>query len=107
MVEASGNTYACQDLTTLKILKFDVSHLKKFIVQDDTDTTSVAALDKNEFVIHSIIEHVGNPKKKSSMKFKVHWSGYEHDEDTWEPYSVVKDCEALDVYLREHPGLHL
>mmetsp|Transcript_49331 Transcript_49331/g.124040 ORF Transcript_49331/g.124040 Transcript_49331/m.124040 type:complete len:112 (-) Transcript_49331:645-980(-) len=60
-----------------------------------------------EYQVEAIVDHRGSPRNKSQLKFRVRWKGYEPDEDTWEPYASVKDCEALDVYAAEHPELRL
>ena len=107
VAEVHDNTYVCQDLTTLKLLKFDISRLKLFNLKCGDDAVDIASKDHGEYVVDKIIDHQHGPdKNKSSMKFLVRWKGYEPDEDTWEPYEHVKDCEALDEYVKNHPDLH-
>ena len=105
-----SNLYQCQDLTTQKLLSFDVSRLKKFKSQEDDtldDMRKLASIDNMEYQVDAIVDHAGSPRRKSQMTFRVRWKGYEPEEDTWELYSRVKDCEALDVYSKAHPELRL
>lgn len=55
--------------------------------------------DRDEFVVESITDHTGNPKKKSSLLFRVHFVDYPEAEDSWLPWKEVNELEALDVYL--------
>ena len=110
VVSVQSNLYQCQDLTTQKLLSFDVSRLKKFKSrEDDTldDMRELASIDNMEYQVEAIVDHAGSPRNKSRMTFRVRWKGYEPEEDTWESYSRVKDCEALDVYSKAHPELRL
>ena len=52
-----------------------------------------------------IVDHKGSAKYKRKLLFKVRWFGYSPEEDTWEPYSHVRDCEALDIYIESQPSL--
>jgi hypothetical protein len=65
----------------------------------------IASNDHDEFKVDSIVDHSGNMKQKGKMKFRVRWTGYDPNEDTWLPYREVKDLEALDYYLEQHPEL--
>ena len=46
-------------------------------------------------------------RKVKNWKFRVRWSRYEQDEDSWLNWNAVKDLAALDKYIQEHPELHL
>ena len=78
-----------------------------YVSDPERDDLSVASVDRREYVVEKIVAHRGSPKKKSKMTFRVHWEGWPDSEDTWEPYSTVKDLAALDVYVQAHPGLNL
>jgi hypothetical protein len=32
------------------------------------------------------------------LEFRVSWKGYSPRFDSWEPWSELKDCEAVDTY---------
>jgi hypothetical protein len=116
---SKGNAYSVQDLVTLKIMEVDVTRLKAFKYEaggmEDIQQAAknLAAKDRQEFVVEKIIEHYHpgpNAKKKyalSKYEFFVRWAGYGPDEDSWIPWSEVKDLQALDAYLVMHPELHL
>ena len=107
IVEVSGNTYTCQNLTTLKNISYDISRLKKFHLSDGINPKSIAAADTCELEVEAIVDHRGSTRKRSKMKFRVRWLGYEPEEDTWEPFKNVKDLQALDEYVNQHPKLRL
>ncbi len=56
--------------------------------------------DQDEFVIERIMEHKGDLSKKSTLRFRVRWLGYQESDDTWEPWSNLSKTEALHAYLR-------
>ena len=107
ITEANGNTYSLQDLTTKSIIKVDISRLKLYKTDPNRKNVEVAARDQDEYHVEEIIDHRGSPKRKAQMMFRVRWTGFEPDEDTWEPWKLVKDLEVLDAYGKMHPELHL
>ena len=100
----TGNIYDCMDILTQNILRIGFDGLKRYVV-GRADPVWVASSDKDEFVVDSIVDHVGNPRRKSTLWFKVHWLGYEPAEDSWLPLRRVKDLAALTAYLALHPEL--
>ena len=63
-------------------------------------TRDAAARDVfGEFVVGEILDHTGKTKK--DLKFLVHWDGFDHEWNSWEPYSLLKDVEKLDVYCKK------
>jgi hypothetical protein len=66
------------------------------------DPLTIAAKDYEEFEIEHIVTHSGNPKRKSDMDFQVRWLGYDESEDSWLPWSEVRNVPALHTYLREN-----
>jgi transposase InsO family protein len=65
-----------------------------------TDPTSIANRDYQLFEVESILHHQGDVKRKSTLQFLVHWSGYSHNEDSWEPWSELRNNSVLHHYLR-------
>ena len=98
VVEKSyGNSYKCQDLSTLKVIQVDLSRMKPYLPDADLSNEDVAARDMiGHFVVEEIKDHVGSCR--GDLKFLVVWSGYENP--SWEPYANVKGLEALDRYIR-------
>jgi hypothetical protein len=77
------------------------------------DLNRLAALDKEEYEVECILEHrptgsKRNPNvKPSAYWFKVKWSGFSDEENSWEPYSELKSLLPLEEYLRQYPELKL
>ncbi len=88
--------------------KHDTYRYIHFIEADGVDIEQVAAIDKDTYLIDSIVSHKG-PKNgpKSKLFFKVHGLGYETKDDTWEPYKNIAKTEALQKYALEHPELRI
>ena len=77
------------------------------------DMRQIAALDKEEYEVGEILEH--RPPGPTQLKgtkptdywFKVKWAGFTEEENSWEPYSNLKDLEPLREYLQKFPKLSL
>ena len=54
-----------------------------------------SAAEVEEWVVDSIL---AERKRRGRTEYKVHWSGFGSDEDSWEPASQLQDLEALDVW---------
>jgi hypothetical protein len=50
--------------------------------------------------VDSIVEHIGDPKLRSSLYFRIRWKGYDESFDTWLLHRYVKDLEALNEYIQ-------
>jgi hypothetical protein len=62
---------------------------------------TIGLLDKEEFIIDSILSHRGSLKNRSTLQFLVRWSGYTADDDTWEPYANLRHAFPLHAYLQQ------
>jgi hypothetical protein len=100
VVKIEGNKqYSLLDLVSGKTERVDISRLIPFRYdQARTDPSEVAAREKKEYRTERIYDHRGDPKRKSTLEFKVHWLGYPDSADTWEPW----DAENLG----RNPHLH-
>ncbi len=95
----SGNTYSCLDLRTRLVHQFDVSTLHGYDVGPDVDPTEIAALDADEDVVDSIVDHRAPSRRKKDLSFLVRFKdGTEH----WLPYLEVRRLAAFQVYLDTH-----
>jgi len=91
--------------------------LEKETLRDDPASPSDAVVDSaasdtfgeddaaEEFIVESIIGHRYN--RWHNLEFLVKWLGYDNTFDSWEPYTGVNECTALDLYSRENPKLQL
>ncbi len=103
--ERNKNIYQCYDLITHKIKTFDFARLKRYFVTNDAENVWVVSQDNDSYIVDSITDHEGDPKRLSALFFRVHWSGYDISEDTWLPFHKVKELETLDIYLKYFPDL--
>ena len=107
------------DLTTMKVSEVSIDDCLLFRTgwfEEETmlqDLTRLAALDQEEYLVESILEHrpSGSVRKKgtkpSQYWFLVKWGGFSDSENSWEPYQSLKDLEPLEEYLRRFPDLKL
>ena len=49
------------------------------------------AIDHDEFVVEDIVEHRGTGKSGDPLEFRICWSGYGSEDDTWIPFHEAKD----------------
>ena len=74
--------------------------MKKFLYDPDhVDPVDVDRRDHMEFFVESIVSHRGNPNR-STIEFLVKWRDYPESENSWEPYSNLRNNEILHDYLK-------
>ena len=66
------------------------------------DPMDVARRDYMEYFVDKILQHRGNTKKSSSMKFEVTWMNYPPESNTWERYKNFRQFGSLHEYLAEN-----
>ena len=65
------------DLITDKETDFHVSDMKPFVFDSAAvDPLNVARRDYMKYFVDKILQHRGNPKRSSNMKFEVGWLDY-------------------------------
>jgi hypothetical protein len=106
VISSNRDEYIIRSLITHKDEQIHVKELRKFIHEgEEDDLYSVALRDhQDRFFIDRILEHNNQLNSRRELKFKVHWTGYEADEDSWVPYAELRDTEALHKYLLAQPG---
>jgi hypothetical protein len=112
-------SYTIRHLTTGKEYLADVTHLRPFFYDPRfTTPLNVAARDTKEYVVKSILRHdFSDPDNK---RWLVQWALDGDEDETWEPFEVLKDVEAFHTYCaangmstlfpKKHPafaGLHV
>ena len=107
VVSSDGDQYILKNLVTGKIMKpVHKSRLRLFMYDKAmVDPAKVAQTDNFDFEVESILDHVGDIKRRSTLDFLVRWSGYSAEHDLWLPYSELRDNEVLHRYLSDR-GLH-
>ena len=93
--------YILMDLVTNKEKKFHVNRLKPFLFDPLlVNPLDIARRDYGEFIVHKILSHEGNIKRRTTLMFRVHWLGYDDVEDhTSESYSKLRDVGVLHESL--------
>ena len=77
------------------------------------ELVKLSASDKEEYVVESIYDHrpkLTGPKRTKPLSehwFKVKWKDFEEAENTWEPWSALKDLEPFAQYAHDNPALNL
>jgi hypothetical protein len=106
--KVGSNTYRCQDLVSLKSAVYPAARLKAFDASRTPDPVALAATDKDEYVIESILAHrPARAASKMAYEFLVRWQGYDASADLWLPYWELRHAAALDAYAAAHPRLRL
>jgi hypothetical protein len=88
-------------------VSLDVKFLKAFDAASHSAATlkSIADIDTGEEVIDYIVSYTGNPTKRNSLEFRVHWKDTEPAEDTYHWHRDLSTTAALDIFIAAHPEL--
>ena len=75
------------------------------------ELTKLAASDKEEFIVENICSHLPKGSKRNkplnTYMFLVKWKDFSESENTWEPWSNLKDLEPYVQYSKANPLLNL
>jgi hypothetical protein len=109
VVNNVGTRYTLLDLVTNKHEDVLIHRLHPFIYDEaNIDPKNVAARDNDEYTVKQILQHEGDPKHKGTMKFLVHWQGYDDPtEHTWESWKNLRLVDKLHDYLKANKMGHL
>jgi Chromo (CHRromatin Organisation MOdifier) domain len=99
--------YLLEEILSGKAVRAHVQHLKAFLynIADTGAPALAAARNAGEWRIDSILAHRGDSKKRKTLEFLVHWSGYPPEYDTWEPWKALRPTLPLANYLLADPAL--
>jgi hypothetical protein len=103
--KANANIYNCLNLRTKKMVQLDVSSLKLFKCPPHVDPVAVAGMDEGEYLVEAIVAHRLEGTKKKNRTHYYFLVKFEDGEEEWIPYWEVRELEAFDLYLRNHPDL--
>ena len=102
VVGVNKNTYTLQNLVNLKTRDVHVTQLKPFHYdQTETDPEDIARKEAQEFLVESILQHRGGPKR-STLEFLVKWTGYDDTYNSWQSWADVRDNSTLNRYLYDN-----
>ena len=75
------------------------------------ELTKLAASDKEEFVVEKICGHLPKGSKRNkplnTYMFLVKWQDFAEAENTWEPWSNLKELDPYVRYSEANPLLNL
>jgi hypothetical protein len=102
VVEREGTKYILMNLITNKYEPpIHVKQLTKFEFDPEhTDPTLIALRQQNVYIVEEIRGKKGNFKRRSELMFKVHWKGFNDEDDTWEPWKTLRTNEVLHAWMR-------
>jgi hypothetical protein len=107
VVNFIGTRYTLMNLVNNKLEDYHVKLLHPFNYDpEETDPRLVAYKDQQFHVVESIVAHT-HDRLKSNMTFRVRWSGYEENDDTWLPWKELRTNACLHKYLAENNMRHL
>ena len=99
-----GNHYVVQSLVDDSISDYTIFDLKPYLFEEGTDLRKFAIADAEEYLVEAILEHRWSSvnQKKTHLEFKVHWTGYGPEHDSWEPWKSLRNNEICLKYCAEH-----
>ena len=101
VVSSHLSEYTLLNLISKKTRTVHASRLKVFIFNPATqDPADTARRDYMEFFVDSILSHVGDSRRVSTLMFHVKWLNHPSTSNTWEPWRNLRLCEPLHTYLR-------
>ena len=100
VMENVAGKYKVKDLINDKDKWYHVTQLKQFKYDPEkTDPTDIARRDNSEFYVEKVLSLQGDIKKVTSLTFLVKWLGYDNADNTYEPWSGMKDNVKLHEFL--------
>jgi transposase InsO family protein len=100
ITEVNGDIYTCAEVLSNATMQVHVERLKLYRHDAAVSAEEAATWDSQSFLVEKILAHRGSTRKKTAMSFKVRWEGFGPEDDTWEPYSAVKDLEVFQLYKK-------
>jgi len=83
-------------------------HQQSTLSDDDDDSSAetnsadaASDADPDEWQVDEILQR--RVLRDGTPQFKVRWSGFGPDDDTWEPERNVSDCAAYEKFIQQHP----
>ena len=87
-MDKQADHHVIRSLITHKEEHIYVKELRQFLHNgQEEELYSIALRDhQDRFFIEKVLDHEGLLDHRRDLKFKVHWKGYESEEDSWVPY---------------------
>ena len=106
IINVIGQRYTVRSLVDRSTKDVHITRLSPFTYDKARiDPAEVARADEQEWLVDHIVDHIGDPKNKTEMRFLVKWKDLSDDYNSWEPWKLadgsgVRDNAQLHVYLR-------
>jgi hypothetical protein len=99
-----GNHYVVQSLVDNSLHDYTIYDLKPYTFEDGTDLKKVAIADADEYLVEAILEHRWSSfsHKKSTLEFKIRWTGFGPEHDSWEPWKLLRTNSICLKYCEDH-----
>lgn len=124
---ASGKVIDAADVTQVTLYHYDPDMpladrdqaAEEAARKDRADQFTVEAITAHRFAVRSVAGVLtdkpanfatssrSNESRLKHSYFRVRWLGYGPHEDSWEPFSNVRDCGLLNQFVLAHPELRL
>ena len=106
VVNKVGSTYTLQDLVLNKLEDVHVTQIKLFQFDpESTDPRLIANRDHQAWDVEKVLGYTGDPKKRKTLEFLIHWKGHTEQEATWQPWANVRLTDRVIDYLKRTKGL--
>ena len=98
VIKQTKNDITCRHVITNIVSKLHSSRVTPFVGSSGA-ASKVALLDRDEYIVDSVIAHRGDPKKVTTLEFLIRWLNYSSEHDTWEPWAEMKKVSVVHEYL--------
>jgi hypothetical protein len=96
-MDKSDSIYTIEDLVSGKRIITHIHNVRPFIY-DPIRTNPLTAAQHNEQEF--IVGHRVDRNRRSTLTFRVLWSGFDDSSDSWKPYKALMHVDKLHDYLR-------
>ena len=90
VIKQTKSDISCKHVVTNIISKLHSSRVTPPFIGSTTDAQTAALLDRDEFIVDSVITHRGDTKKTSPIEFLIRWFNYSSEHDSWESWAEMK-----------------
>jgi hypothetical protein len=106
VINQTNNDISCRHVSTQQLRVFHTDRTMPFFGSSDS-ALKMGLLDQDEYFVAKILDHTGDLKRPTTLSFLVQWLGYDPNENTWEPWLLLKANAHLHAYLHHIGSSHL
>jgi len=107
ILSRDGNKYVVLDLVSNKEHEYHFRRLRLFNFSEYHNVTprDIALMNSLEFDVEDILAHRGDIRYRSTLEFKVSFTGYDETYDDWVSTNQICRHPRMPSYLEAHPEL--